>query len=575
MARRSPAEWAGGVVQHPWLAAQLAARSRRVLFAAPTPRPQVALTFDDAPHEELTPALLDVLDRHRATATFFCLGSHAAARPELVEELVRRGHEVGNHLWEDRPSVLQSAEEFRRDLLRTHDVLVTAGARPRFLRPGSGWVRPSMLRTVGEHGYQLALGSIAVLDLTVSDVEEQQRFVARRLQPGAVIVLHEGYGHRSRVVPLTDRILTVLAERGLEAVSLSDLHDGTEGIGEGAPPPGSTRFHRCGESTGRGGAVVHEQSGADSRVVVGVDRSPASRDALRYALAAAARSGASVEAVATYPPPRPWASLRSPADPGVLFTETTRRTTAFLADVLGSVSVAESPELRAVAAHVFVSEGPAAAVLLERAKGARLLVVGSHGHGPVHSALLGSVALHCATQADCPVVVVHAESGGSGTRPEVVVGIDGSPYSRAALLTGLEEAGRRGGTVEAVAAYGSHDEWTDLYSYAPGGPGGIAADVERGARTMTDEVTESVRAAGGHPVAVRTVVVEGHAADVLVQRSSDAQLLVLGSRGLSGVRGLLLGSVTLRCLARAACPVMVVRPRLHAWEGPGEEPAAG
>lgn len=225
MAGRSAAEWIGSMVQHPWLAGRLAQRSRQVLFAAPTALPQVALTFDDAPHEELTPALLDVLDRHGATATFFCLGSRAAERPDLVEELVRRGHEVGNHLWEDRPSVLQPPEEFRRDLLRTHDVLVAAGGRPRFVRPGSGWVRPHMLRTAREQGYRLALGSIAVLDLTVADVAEQERFVARRLRPGAVIVLHEGYGNRSRVVPLTDRVLGVLASRGLRAVSMSELHD--------------------------------------------------------------------------------------------------------------------------------------------------------------------------------------------------------------------------------------------------------------------------------------------------------------------------------------------------------------
>ncbi len=218
-------QWVGSVAQHPWLAGRLSERSRRVLFGAPTSLPQVALTFDDAPHAELTPALLDVLDRHSATATFFCLGSRAAEQPQLIEELVRRGHEVANHLWEDRPSVLQPAEEFQRDLVRTHDILVAAGARPRFVRPGSGWVRPHMLRTAERHGYRLALGTIAVLDLSVSDLDEQERFVARRLQPGSVVVLHEGHEHRSRVVPLTDRILGVLAHRGLRAVSLSELHD--------------------------------------------------------------------------------------------------------------------------------------------------------------------------------------------------------------------------------------------------------------------------------------------------------------------------------------------------------------
>lgn len=220
------AEWAGGAVQHPWLAARLAQRSRRVLFAAPTALPQVALTFDDAPHAELTAALLDVLDRHGATATFFCLGARAAERPDLVGEVVRRGHEVGNHLWADRPSIRQSPEEFRTDLLRTHDVLVAAGARPRFVRPGSGWVRPSMLRTAGEHGYRVVLGSIAVLDLDVRDLDQQEAFVARRLRRGAVVVLHEGYAHRSRVVELTDRVLGVLDRRGLTPVTLSELSPG-------------------------------------------------------------------------------------------------------------------------------------------------------------------------------------------------------------------------------------------------------------------------------------------------------------------------------------------------------------
>lgn len=225
---RPAAEWVGGAVQHPWLASRISARSRRVLFAAPTDRSEVALTFDDAPHPTLTPALLDVLGRHDATATFFCLGSLVAERPDLLHEVVRRGHEVGNHLWADRPSVLQRSEEFRADLLRTHEVLVTAGARPRFVRPGSGWVRPSMLRTVEEHGYRLALGSIAVLDLAVRDPGAQERFVACRLRPGAVVVLHEGRDERARVVALTDRILDVLAERGLQPVTLSRLHGATE-----------------------------------------------------------------------------------------------------------------------------------------------------------------------------------------------------------------------------------------------------------------------------------------------------------------------------------------------------------
>lgn len=312
-----------------------------------------------------------------------------------------------------------------------------------------------------------------------------------------------------------------------------------------APPPGAT---------GAG------------RVVVGVDRSPASRDALRYALTAAAHRGAPVEVVSTYPVPLPWGggTLGLP-DPEKLYGATRDRTAAFLEEVRQGPPVAGVPALGAVETEVVVSEGPAAAVLVERSREAGLLVVGSRGRGPVRTALLGSVALHCVTQAPCPVVVVRADAGRPPVRGVVVVGIDGSEASRTALVAALDEAGRRGAAVEAVAVYHPGDDWTDLYSFTSPGYGGIRADVERGARQMTEEVVASVRASGAAPVEVRTVFTEGRPSEVLAERSRDAELLVLGSRGLAGFSGLVLGSVTLRCLNAAACPVMVLHPPRHAW----------
>src|SRR3954447_19035596 len=100
---------AGGIAavrQSPVLLRLVARVPTGVLFAVRTTAPRVALTFDDGPHPELTPALVEVLERHGAGATFFLLGSRALQEPGLVAELVRRGHEVGNHLWNDRASVL-------------------------------------------------------------------------------------------------------------------------------------------------------------------------------------------------------------------------------------------------------------------------------------------------------------------------------------------------------------------------------------------------------------------------------------------------------------------------------------
>jgi peptidoglycan-N-acetylglucosamine deacetylase len=216
----------GSAVQSRRLATVLAARSRAVLFAAATSRPEVALTYDDGPHPQLTPALLDLLGRHRAAATFFLLGERAAAHPDLAARVVAEGCEVANHTWAERASVRLSPAVFEQDLQRTDAVLRAAGADPRFLRPGSGWVRPSMLRTARRHGYRVVLGSVVVLDLAVADVERTARFVLSRVQPGSVVVLHEGSAGRAGVVPLTERLLAGLTDRGLAAVTLSDLFSG-------------------------------------------------------------------------------------------------------------------------------------------------------------------------------------------------------------------------------------------------------------------------------------------------------------------------------------------------------------
>lgn len=211
------------LAQPRWVASWLAAHSRKVLFAVATTQREVALTFDDGPHPQLTPALLEVLRRYEARATFFLLGAQADEHGHIVEDLVRWRNEVGNHMWDDRPSALLSRADFERDLMRTDQVLTRVGGRPVFVRPGSGWIRGGMLRAVAQHGYRLVLGTIAVRDPEIHDLERALNFVAKRIQPGAVVVMHEGYASRSQVVELTDRLLRLLARDGYRAVTLSEL----------------------------------------------------------------------------------------------------------------------------------------------------------------------------------------------------------------------------------------------------------------------------------------------------------------------------------------------------------------
>lgn len=300
---------------------------------------------------------------------------------------------------------------------------------------------------------------------------------------------------------------------------------------------------------------------ARRRVAVGVDGSDESRAAIAYALAAAARRGVGLDVVGVYSLQMYYVGGGALAVPDVAairdgFEQLVTRT---VEEVRADPRVAAVPGVAEVDVRVLVATGPAAQVLVDHGTDVGLLVVGSRGRGAVRSALLGSVALHCATHASCPVVVVHPGSEEHPAR-RVVVGVDGSDTARAALVAGLDEAARTGADVEAVAAYLVEDFWTDLGPMAGPPEEAIRADLRAGAERTVAEVTAERAEAGLLVPPVVVSVVHGGASDVLVERSRDAELLVVGSRSHGGVRGLLLGSVALWCAVHAAGPVMVVRP---------------
>uniref|UniRef100_UPI0034DDF51A universal stress protein n=1 Tax=Geodermatophilus amargosae TaxID=1296565 RepID=UPI0034DDF51A len=213
---------------------------------------------------------------------------------------------------------------------------------------------------------------------------------------------------------------------------------------------------------------------------------------------------------------------------------------------------------------VTVVPGDPAESLVVRAEGARLLVVGSRGRGAVASALLGSVALHVSAHAPCPVVVVHAGLPASVSR--VVVGIDDSSVSRAALAEAVGYARGLGARVEAVLVCQPVTYWSDAVPAPPVG------ETLEAARERADRMVAAVL--GPRPHAdVDVAVVTGSPGDVLVRTAEGAGLLVVGSRSRSRLAGLLLGSVALHCVVHASCPVMVVRTRQTDRAAPGTEVA--
>ncbi len=150
----------------------------------------------------------------------------------------------------------------------------------------------------------------------------------------------------------------------------------------------------------------------------------------------------------------------------------------------------------------------------------------------------------------------------------VVVGVDGSAGSRAALVWALSAAARAGARLAVVAAFPIEFYWAAPTLLDARRVDQVRADTEARARALVDEVRDDPASGGHADVPVDVVALPGRAAQQIVQAAHDADLLVVGSRGRGAVRSTVLGSVALHCVTHAACPVVVVRPHTEAALAP-------
>jgi nucleotide-binding universal stress UspA family protein len=266
-------------------------------------------------------------------------------------------------------------------------------------------------------------------------------------------------------------------------------------------------------------------------VVVGIDGAADCENAIRWGAAEAAARSIDLHLVHAFV----WAEFRVPLG---------RSDLAPGLRAAGDKIVAEALEL----AHSFGPGVPITAeridgfpspVLLAASRDAELIVIGSRASGRIVGLLVGSTGLELAAHALCPVVVVRpTDDSLVGSR--VVIGYDGSAAADAAVDFGLEYA-RRHDLVARIVMVLAEDEDDD------------------------HDVTAALRAHEDARKAER-IEVTGHPSELLLEWSTDAQLLVVGSRGRGGFSGLLLGSVSQTVLNQSPCPIAVI-PRA-AIQGP-------
>lgn len=182
---------------------------------------EVWLTIDDGPDETDTPQILELLDRHRARATFFAIGQQAARHPGLVAEVVRRGHEVAHHT-HTHPLYLfwcATPARVRAELDDGLTALQKTGVRPRCFRPPVGIKNPFLPGALAERGLVCIGWSARGRDCISRDPARVVERVMSRLKPGAIILMHEGPNACRQVrVEAIARLLNALSERGFTCV---------------------------------------------------------------------------------------------------------------------------------------------------------------------------------------------------------------------------------------------------------------------------------------------------------------------------------------------------------------------
>lgn len=149
----------------------------------------VALTFDDGPHAEFTPRLLDILERYQARATFFMLGEAAQQQPELVRRVAEAGHTIGNHSWDHPSFPLITSHERRAQIRACERALAPYGQR--LFRPPCGQQSVASCLDALRLGYKVITWDLEVGDWWDRDPERMADLLINRVHPGSVIVLHD------------------------------------------------------------------------------------------------------------------------------------------------------------------------------------------------------------------------------------------------------------------------------------------------------------------------------------------------------------------------------------------------
>lgn len=187
-----------------------------------TAKKQITFTFDDGPHPEFTPLVLDFLKTHKIKATFFLIGKNIEGNEALLLRMKNEGHIIGNHSFSHVNHFgFKGTNAVTEDLDKSAQIIERSiGKKPILFRPPFGVTNPNIARAARILQYTVVGWSIRSLDTLGKPADKTINRVSKRLKPGSVILFHDNH---ERIIPILEGIMKKVEGEGYEVMALEEL----------------------------------------------------------------------------------------------------------------------------------------------------------------------------------------------------------------------------------------------------------------------------------------------------------------------------------------------------------------
>jgi peptidoglycan/xylan/chitin deacetylase (PgdA/CDA1 family) len=182
---------------------------------------KVAITFDDGPDKETTPALLEILEKHKIRAAFFCIGSKITGNEQIIKDVIEKGHIVGNHSWShaflfDFYLPGRMIEEIQKTDALIENVTNT---QVKYFRPPFGVTNPFLSRAIKKTGHTVIGWSLKTFDTSSSRQKILNR-IKSKLKNGDIILIHDA---NPKTLHLLEEAIHMIKEKGFKIIGLEEL----------------------------------------------------------------------------------------------------------------------------------------------------------------------------------------------------------------------------------------------------------------------------------------------------------------------------------------------------------------